>query len=128
MAVGVGGAAPVLSPITPTDKGSNCCFMAEAYLVETAEETSGRMCVNTEWGCFGDDGTLNDVFTPYDVSVDEESSNPGVKRCSFSPRKDMAFRAPHLSLSMSGPTNRSTYSPAMLLGALKGPRGAAREA
>ncbi|NXM43396.1 HXK2 protein, partial [Gymnorhina tibicen] len=62
------------------DKGSNCCFMAEAYLVETAEETSGRMCVNTEWGCFGDDGTLNDIFTPYDVSVDEESCNPGKKR------------------------------------------------
>ncbi|NXQ27162.1 HXK3 protein, partial [Alaudala cheleensis] len=62
------------------DKGSNCCFMAEAYLVETADETSGRMCVNTEWGCFGDDGTLNDVFTPYDVCVDEESCNPGEKR------------------------------------------------
>ncbi|NWR50242.1 HXK3 protein, partial [Regulus satrapa] len=62
------------------DKGSNCCFMAEAYLVETAEETSGRMCVNTEWGCFGDDGSLDDVFTPYDDCVDEESLNPGVKR------------------------------------------------
>ncbi|NXA82770.1 HXK2 protein, partial [Thryothorus ludovicianus] len=62
------------------DKGSNCCFMAEAYLVETAEETSGRMCINTEWGCFGDDGTLNDVFTSYDECVDEESSNPGEKR------------------------------------------------
>ncbi|NXO84031.1 HXK2 protein, partial [Sitta europaea] len=62
------------------DKGSNCCFMAEAYLVETIEETSGRMCVNTEWGCFGDDGSLNDIFTPYDVCVDEESSNPGEKR------------------------------------------------
>ncbi|NXN89483.1 HXK3 protein, partial [Bombycilla garrulus] len=62
------------------DKGSNCCFMAEAYLVETAEETSGRMCVNTEWGCFGDDGILNDIITPYDARVDEESSNPGEKR------------------------------------------------
>ncbi|NXS29588.1 HXK2 protein, partial [Pomatostomus ruficeps] len=62
------------------DKGSNCCFMAEAYLVEMAEETSGRMCVNTEWGCFGDDGTLDDILTPYDESVDEESSNPGEKR------------------------------------------------
>ncbi|XP_056358121.1 hexokinase-3 [Oenanthe melanoleuca] len=62
------------------DKGSNCCFMAESYLVETADETSGRMCVNTEWGCFGDDGILNDVFTPYDESVDKESSNPGQKR------------------------------------------------
>ncbi|NWX35485.1 HXK3 protein, partial [Notiomystis cincta] len=62
------------------DKGSNCCFMAEAHLVEMAEETSGRMCVNTEWGCFGDDGILNDILTPYDVCVDEESSNPGEKR------------------------------------------------
>ncbi|NXY59663.1 HXK2 protein, partial [Callaeas wilsoni] len=62
------------------DKGSNCCFMAEAYLVETTAETSGRMCINTEWGCFGDDGTLNDIFTPYDESVDKESSNPGEKR------------------------------------------------
>ncbi|XP_063025050.1 hexokinase-3 [Melospiza melodia melodia] len=62
------------------DKGSNCCFMAEAYLVETTEETSGRMCVNTEWGCFGDDGTLKDLITPFDQAVDEESSNPGEKR------------------------------------------------
>ncbi|NXU35529.1 HXK3 protein, partial [Drymodes brunneopygia] len=62
------------------DKGSNCCFMAEAFLVEITDETSGRMCVNTEWGCFGDDGTLNDIFTPYDVCVDEESSDPGEKR------------------------------------------------
>ncbi|NWV13365.1 HXK2 protein, partial [Ptilonorhynchus violaceus] len=62
------------------DKGSNCCFMAEAHLVETTEETSGRMCVNTEWGCFGDDGTLHDIMTPYDECVDEESANPGEKR------------------------------------------------
>ncbi|XP_062358525.1 hexokinase-3 [Cinclus cinclus] len=62
------------------DKGSNCCFMAEAYLVEITDETSGRMCVNTEWGCFGDDGILNDIFTPYDEHVDEESSSPGEKR------------------------------------------------
>ncbi|NWI97254.1 HXK3 protein, partial [Pitta sordida] len=62
------------------DKGSNCCFMAEAHLVEMAEETSGRMCVNTEWGCFGDDGMLSDILTPYDESMDNESSSPGVKR------------------------------------------------
>ncbi|NXX37184.1 HXK2 protein, partial [Nicator chloris] len=76
----LGGPVLVLTPIALADKGSNCCFMAEAYLVETAEETSGRMCVNTEWGCFGDDGTLNDVFTPYDECVDKESYNPGEKR------------------------------------------------
>ncbi|NXQ83654.1 HXK2 protein, partial [Nyctibius grandis] len=61
-------------------KGTNSCFMAEAQQVEMAEETSGRMCVNTEWGWFGDDGTLSDILTPYDQQVDQESSNPGEKR------------------------------------------------
>ncbi|NXJ66512.1 HXK3 protein, partial [Rostratula benghalensis] len=62
------------------DKGTNSCFMAEAQYVQIVEETSGRMCVNTEWGCFGDDGALNDILTPYDQHVDQESSNPGLKR------------------------------------------------
>ncbi|OPJ88003.1 hexokinase-3 [Patagioenas fasciata monilis] len=61
------------------DQGTNSCFMAEASLVETIE-ASGRMCVSTEWGCFGDDGSLNDVVTPYDQHVDEESSKPGERR------------------------------------------------
>ncbi|NXT36937.1 HXK3 protein, partial [Pelecanoides urinatrix] len=67
-------------PSLPADKGTNSCFMAEAQQVEMVEETRGRMCVNTEWGCFGDDGTLSDVLTPYDQHVDQESSNPGEKR------------------------------------------------
>ncbi|NXL42537.1 HXK2 protein, partial [Podilymbus podiceps] len=76
----LGEAVPVLTPSLPTDKGTNSCFMAEAQQVEMAEETSGRMCVNTEWGCFGDDGTLSDILTPYDQLLDQESSNPGEKR------------------------------------------------
>ncbi|XP_061216214.1 hexokinase-3 [Neopsephotus bourkii] len=62
------------------DVGTNSCFMAEAQLVEMVEETSGRMCVNTEWGCFGDDTTLRGIVTTYDQRVDKESSNPGKKR------------------------------------------------
>ncbi|NXC48671.1 HXK2 protein, partial [Penelope pileata] len=60
--------------------GTNCCFMAEAHVLEMVEVTSGRMCVNSEWGCFGDDGALDDVLTPYDQRVDQESSNPGERR------------------------------------------------
>ncbi|XP_021265806.1 hexokinase-3-like isoform X4 [Numida meleagris] len=60
--------------------GTNCCFMAESHLLEMAEVTSGRMCVNSEWGCLGDDGALDDVLTPYDHRVDQESSNPGERR------------------------------------------------
>ncbi|NWS13694.1 HXK2 protein, partial [Pachyramphus minor] len=76
----LGGLSRCSPPLLPADKGSNCCFMAEAHLVETTEETSGRMCINTEWGRFGDDGILNDILTPYDECVDEESSSPGEKR------------------------------------------------
>ncbi|NXE28824.1 HXK3 protein, partial [Ardeotis kori] len=67
-------------PSLATDTGTNSCFMAQAEQVEMAVETSGWMCVNTEWGCFGDDGTLSDVLTPYDQRVDQESANPGKKR------------------------------------------------
>ncbi|XP_074739640.1 hexokinase-3 isoform X2 [Strix uralensis] len=59
---------------------TNSCFMAEAQQVEMAEKASGQMCVNTEWGYFGDDGSLSDVLTPYDQRVDQESANPGEKR------------------------------------------------
>uniref|UniRef100_A0A672TG54 hexokinase n=1 Tax=Strigops habroptila TaxID=2489341 RepID=A0A672TG54_STRHB len=62
------------------DAGTNSCFMAEAQQVEMVEESSGRMCVNTEWGCFGDDTTLSGIMTTYDQRVDKESSNPGKKR------------------------------------------------
>ncbi|NXX14954.1 HXK2 protein, partial [Podargus strigoides] len=67
------------SPL-PADKGTNSCFMAEAQQVEMVENSSGRMCASTEWGCFGDDGSLSDILTSYDQNVDQESSNPGVKR------------------------------------------------
>ncbi|XP_015731715.1 hexokinase-3 isoform X3 [Coturnix japonica] len=60
--------------------GTNCCFMAESRLLELADVTSGRMCVNSEWGCLGDDGALDNVLTPYDHRVDQESSNPGERR------------------------------------------------
>ncbi|NXV11347.1 HXK3 protein, partial [Cepphus grylle] len=62
------------------DKGTNSCFMAEAQYVDMVEETNGRMCVNTEWGSFGDDDALSDILTPYDQRVDQESSSPGKKR------------------------------------------------
>lgn len=55
--------------------------MAESDLLEIAGVTSGRMCVNSEWGCLGDDGALDNVLTPYDHRVDQESSNPGERRC-----------------------------------------------
>lgn len=47
----------------------------------------GRMCVNTEWGAFGDDGALEDLRTDIDRELDAGSFNPGKQLwvCLFSP-------------------------------------------
>lgn len=49
--------------------------------MERVEGVDGRMCINTEWGGFGDDGSLKDIQTEFDVKVDETSINPGVHMC-----------------------------------------------
>uniref|UniRef100_A0A674MGH0 Phosphotransferase n=1 Tax=Takifugu rubripes TaxID=31033 RepID=A0A674MGH0_TAKRU len=58
--------------------GTNACYMEEMKNVKRVEGEDGRMCINTEWGGFGDDGSLKDIQTTFDVMVDEASVNPGV--------------------------------------------------
>ncbi|KAM6911015.1 hexokinase-4-like [Lycodopsis pacificus] len=58
--------------------GTNACYMEEMKNVRRVEGEDGRMCINTEWGGFGDDGSLKDIQTEFDVVVDETSINPGV--------------------------------------------------
>ncbi|XP_069475058.1 hexokinase-4 isoform X2 [Ambystoma mexicanum] len=57
--------------------GCNACYMEEMENVELVEGEEGRMCVNTEWGAFGDTGELEDFRLEYDRVVDETSLNPG---------------------------------------------------
>ncbi|XP_070758432.1 hexokinase HKDC1 isoform X1 [Enoplosus armatus] len=57
--------------------GTNACYMEELRHVDLVEGDEGRMCVNTEWGAFGDDGALNDYVTEFDRDVDAASNNPG---------------------------------------------------
>ncbi|XP_011614105.2 hexokinase-4 isoform X1 [Takifugu rubripes] len=57
--------------------GCNVCYMEEMRTVELVEGEEGRMCVNTEWGAFGDNGELEDFRLEYDRVVDETSINPG---------------------------------------------------
>lgn len=42
------------------------------------------MCINTEWGGLGDDGSLDEITTSYDVAVDRNSHNPGKQRSEHS--------------------------------------------
>ncbi|XP_063341435.1 hexokinase-2-like [Pelmatolapia mariae] len=58
--------------------GTNACYMEEMKNVKRIEGEDGRMCINTEWGGFGDDGSLDDILTEFDVEVDKTSINPGV--------------------------------------------------
>uniref|UniRef100_A0A8C6KRN1 hexokinase n=1 Tax=Nothobranchius furzeri TaxID=105023 RepID=A0A8C6KRN1_NOTFU len=57
--------------------GTNACYMEELRHIDLVEGDEGRMCVNTEWGSFGDDGALKDFLTEFDREVDAASSNPG---------------------------------------------------
>uniref|UniRef100_A0A3Q3WZ47 Hexokinase-3 n=1 Tax=Mola mola TaxID=94237 RepID=A0A3Q3WZ47_MOLML len=57
--------------------GTNACYMEEMCHVALVEGDEGRMCVNTEWGAFGDDGALDDYITEFDRDIDAASNNPG---------------------------------------------------
>ena len=60
--------------------GSNACYMEELQNIEIVDGNEGRMCVNMEWGAFGDNGCLDDIRTKYDQAVDENSLNEGKQR------------------------------------------------
>ncbi|XP_067908496.1 hexokinase-1-like isoform X1 [Heterodontus francisci] len=57
--------------------GTNACYMEELRHINLVEGDEGRMCVNTEWGAFGDDGSLEDIRTVFDREIDAGSNNPG---------------------------------------------------
>uniref|UniRef100_A0A8C6P9Y0 Hexokinase-2 n=1 Tax=Nothobranchius furzeri TaxID=105023 RepID=A0A8C6P9Y0_NOTFU len=60
--------------------GTNACYMEEMHNVELVEGNEGLMCVNVEWGAFGDFGELDDFCTQFDRSVDDCSNYPGKQR------------------------------------------------
>ncbi|XP_072288894.1 hexokinase-2 [Eucyclogobius newberryi] len=57
--------------------GTNACYMEQMRHLEVLDGDEGRMCVNTEWGAFGDDGVLDDLRTDIDREIDAGSLNPG---------------------------------------------------
>lgn len=57
--------------------GTNACYMEDMSNIELVEGDEGRMCINTEWGAFGDDGALEDIRTEFDRELDLGSLNPG---------------------------------------------------
>uniref|UniRef100_A0A8R1TNX6 Phosphotransferase n=1 Tax=Onchocerca volvulus TaxID=6282 RepID=A0A8R1TNX6_ONCVO len=64
--------------------GTNACYMEKIKNCEKFKnmhlEKDGmpdEMIINTEWGAFGDDGTLEFLRTSFDREVDEQTINPG---------------------------------------------------
>lgn len=51
--------------------------MEELSNIDLVEGDEGRMCINTEWGAFGDDASLDDIRTEFDKEIDLGSINPG---------------------------------------------------
>uniref|UniRef100_A0A669F0E8 Hexokinase-2 n=1 Tax=Oreochromis niloticus TaxID=8128 RepID=A0A669F0E8_ORENI len=60
--------------------GTNACYMEEMHNVELVEGDNGRMCVNVEWGAFGENGELEEFCTEFDRLVDACSNYPGKQR------------------------------------------------
>ncbi|XP_061586344.1 hexokinase-2 [Cololabis saira] len=60
--------------------GTNVCYMEEMCNIDTVEGNDGQMCVNVEWGAFGDSGELDDFVTQFDCIVDDCSNHPGKQR------------------------------------------------
>lgn len=56
--------------------GTNACYMEEMKNVEILDGNDGRMCINMEWGAFGDNDCLEDILTDFDRDVDQFSINP----------------------------------------------------
>jgi len=64
-------------PVLGSGTGTNACYMEEMRHIDLVEGDEGRMCINMEWGAFGDDGVLNDIRTEFDREIDMGSLNPG---------------------------------------------------
>ena len=48
--------------------------------VNLIEDDTGEMCINMEWGAFGDDGVLDEFRNEYDEHVDAHSLNLGKQK------------------------------------------------
>ncbi|KAK7913391.1 hypothetical protein WMY93_013602 [Mugilogobius chulae] len=59
--------------------GTNACYMEELRHIDLVEGDESQMCINSEWGAFGDDGALDNYITEFDREIDAASTNPGIQ-------------------------------------------------
>lgn len=59
--------------------GTNACYMESLDNIpkwDGDQDEPRQVIINTEWGAFGDNGSLDHLRTKYDEQLDRESSNP----------------------------------------------------
>ncbi|KAK9882054.1 hypothetical protein WA026_018904 [Henosepilachna vigintioctopunctata] len=60
--------------------GTNACYLEKqrrAELFDGINMGSGNVLINSEWGAFGDDGSLDFIRTSFDKELDDYTVNPG---------------------------------------------------
>lgn len=61
--------------------GSNACYTEKSrnimMLSDEVRNSTEQMCINMEWGAFGDHGELDDILTSFDKEVNDNSCNVG---------------------------------------------------
>ncbi|KAK6033849.1 Hexokinase [Cooperia oncophora] len=63
--------------------GTNACYMEQIDRIPKLKDKLAddglpdEIVMNTEWGAFGDDGSLKFIHTKFDREVDRNSINPG---------------------------------------------------
>lgn len=64
-----------------TGTGSNACYVEKTSNAKCAidgqyDPNNPYMLINTEWGAFGEGGSLDTIKTEYDRDIDQNSINP----------------------------------------------------
>jgi len=60
--------------------GTNACYVEKIENMELLDgdsDDSNQCIVNTEWGAFGDNGSLDFIRTDFDRALDSVTSNRG---------------------------------------------------
>ncbi|XP_038651147.1 hexokinase-1-like [Scyliorhinus canicula] len=59
--------------------GTNACYMEQMKNMEKLEGDIGEMCINMEWGAFGEGErhSLAEIMSEFDELVDQQSLHPG---------------------------------------------------
>lgn len=90
--------------------GSNACYverLENVGLWDEDHDDPNQVVINTEWGAFGDNGTLEFIRTEYDRTIDKHSLNPG-RQLYYALSLGFSFSSRHSSfwLFLSVPDSR----------------------